>query len=77
MASEPSAVLIRQRDGAMPAQFGARLLAEAGREFGSIVVVEGHERRVDGGVPYCRQQQTVMHVERSAWLSQSVQEMMC
>jgi hypothetical protein len=51
MASEPPAVLIRQRNGGTPAEFGARLLAEAGRELGSTLVVEGHERAVKGGIP--------------------------
>ena len=41
MASEPSAVLVRQRNGGTPAEFGARLLAEAGRELGPSWPVPG------------------------------------
>lgn len=51
MARKPPAVLIRQGNWGSPAEFGARLLAEARREFGFTIVVKGHQRAVEGGVP--------------------------
>lgn len=47
----------------MPPQFGSGLLAEAGRELGSTVVVKGHKSAVECGIPQRRQQQAIVHVE--------------
>lgn len=63
MAYKPLAMLVRQRNGRAPAEFGARLRAETGRKLRRSVVVERHERAVERSVPKRRQQQAVMHVE--------------
>lgn len=43
-------MFVRQRNGGVPAKFGACLLAEIGREFRPTLVVEGYERAVEGGI---------------------------
>src|SRR5689334_8094934 len=63
MAYKPLAMLIRQRNGRAPPEFGARLRAETGRELRRSVVVERYERAVERSVPKRRQQQAIMHVE--------------
>jgi hypothetical protein len=63
MACESAAVLIRKCNRGAPAQFGPRLLVKAGGEFGHSLIIEGHERAVECGVPQRRKKEAVMHVE--------------
>src|SRR5581483_4417607 len=63
VACKPTSVLIRQRNGGAPAQFGARLLAETRRELGLALIVEGDECTVECSIPKGRKEEAVMHVE--------------
>src|ERR1700693_40984 len=63
MASEATAMLVRQRDEGTPAEVGARLLAETGRELGGFLIVGGHQRAVERRGPERGKEEAVVHVE--------------
>jgi hypothetical protein len=51
MAGKPPAMLVSQRNRRKPAELAACLRAETRRELGPALVVEGHERAVECGIP--------------------------
>ena len=63
MAGKPSAMFICQGDGCAPAKLGMSLLAETRRELRPALVVEGHKRAVECGIPQRGEEEAVVHVE--------------
>ena len=63
MLREPLAVVVREGERGLPAQFGACRVAELRREQRLPVVVESHEGAVEGGIPKGGENEAVVDVK--------------
>lgn len=65
MTSKPPAMLFREGDRGAPAQFGTRRITEPGREFWPSLVIEGHKRTVECGIPQSLRAEMLSAIRRS------------